>query len=95
MSLISALTIEEIEALEPTYIGPTWQKNEDGEWILPEYTLGWQIAEWVTTYLLANDGTHWTFTLEQLRFILHWYAVDEQGRFSWRTGVLQRMKGWG
>jgi hypothetical protein len=30
-----------------------------------------------------------------MRFILWWYAVDEFGRFVYRKGVLQRMKGWG
>lgn len=33
--------------------------------------------------------------MEQLRFLLWWYAVDEQGRFVYRKGVLQRLKGWG
>ena len=28
-------------------------------------------------------------------FVLHWYAVDDTGRFSNRKGVLQRLKGWG
>src|SRR5690348_2730254 len=41
------------------------------------------------------DGGPWRFTPEQLRFVLWWYAVDEDGRFVYRTGVLQRMKGWG
>jgi phage terminase large subunit-like protein len=33
--------------------------------------------------------------MEQLRFLLWWYAVDGQGRFVYRKGVLQRLKGWG
>lgn len=42
------------------------------------------------------DGTKpWKFTDEQLRFVLWWYAVDENGDFIYRTGVLQRLKGWG
>jgi hypothetical protein len=94
-SRISTLTIEEIEALEPTYLGPTWQKDDDGSWLLPSKTLGWQIAGWCAEYLNAEDGGPWRFTREQLRWLLWWYAVDETGRFVYRKGVLQRLKGWG
>lgn len=84
-----------LSELTPDYIGPTWQVDEDGNWLLPERTLGWEIAGWTYEYLAAEDGGPWNFTDEQLRFILWWYAVDESGRFVYRTGVLQRMKGWG
>lgn len=95
MSPIPTLTIEEVKNLEHVFIGPTWAVNKNGSWRLPERTLGWQVAEWCAEYLLAEDGGPWRFTLEQLRFILHWYAVDDAGRFTHRKGVLQRMKGWG
>lgn len=91
-----AMTAEEIEELEHIFLGPTWSRNENGGWILPERTLGWEIAAWCAQYLNGMEpGTPWKFTLEQLRFILWWYAIDETGRFVYRTGVLQRMKGWG
>ncbi|MEU7570322.1 terminase [Micromonospora sp. NPDC049240] len=90
-----ALTPEEIDALEPAYLGPTWLRDPLGRWKLPERTIGWQIAGWCSEYLLAEGGGPWRFTAEQLRFVLWWYAVDENGRFIYRTGVLQRMKGWG
>jgi hypothetical protein len=89
------LTAEEIEQLPPTFLGPTWQKDSLGAWVLPKRTLGWQIAGWAAEYLQAENGGPWKFTREQLRFVLHWYAVDERGRFINRKGVLQRMKGWG
>lgn len=96
------LTRDEIELLQPAYIGPTWlgldgEPTAEGPWQLPERTLGWQIARWCTEYLLDIDDPEkpWRFTLEQLRFILWWYAVDRRGRFIYRTGVLQRLKGWG
>ncbi|WJN63259.1 terminase large subunit [Streptomyces phage phiScoe54] len=89
------MTTDEIEALEPTFLGPTWLTNEDGSWKLPEKTLGWQIAGWCAEYLKAENGGPWKFTREQLRFVLWWYAVDETGRFIYRKGVLQRLKGWG
>jgi phage terminase large subunit-like protein len=85
----------DIDSLEPTFFGPTWQVTEDNEWHLPELTLGWQVAGWCSEFLAAEDGGPWTFTSEQLRFLLWWYAVDETGRFIYRKGVLQRMKGWG
>ncbi|GIE98940.1 terminase [Paractinoplanes rishiriensis] len=91
----TALTADEIDLLAPTFIGPTWQRNPDGSWRLPQLTLGWQIAGWCAEYLLADDGGPWRFTREQLRFILWWYAVDATGRFVYRKGVLQRLKGWG
>lgn len=35
------------------------------------------------------------FTPEQFRFVLWFYAVDENGRFLYRDLTLQRLKGWG
>jgi hypothetical protein len=62
-------------------------------------TLGWQILDWQYDYLVQPDGPDagepWVYTDEQLRFLLWWYAVDDQGRFLYRRGVLRRMKGWG
>lgn len=83
------------ELFPPTLIGPTWQTNEDGSWLLPEYTLGWHILGWVSTKLTDPEGNPWTFTAEQARFILWFYAIDTRGKFVYRQGVLQRLKGWG
>jgi hypothetical protein len=66
---------------------------------LPELTLGWQILGWTADYLRQPDGPDagepWKFTPEQARFVLHWYAIDRAGRFTYRYGMLRRMKGWG
>jgi hypothetical protein len=78
----------------PVRIGPTWQTDGD-HWLLPEYTLGWQVLAWCGRWLQESRGVPWRFTLEQARFFLHWYSVDEAGRFVYRDGVLQRLKGWG
>jgi len=83
------------DILEPITLGPTWEKDAFGRWVLPERTIGWQIAGWCAEYLLTPEGNPWKFTLEQLRFLLWWYAVDYDDTFTYRTGVLQRMKGWG
>lgn len=83
----------------PWAIGPTWQRDEDGQFILPERTLGWDIINWMYEFVLTPGGPHagepFLPTLEQARFIVWWYAVDETGRFVYRSGTLRRLKGWG
>jgi hypothetical protein len=82
--------------LQPEYLGPSWQTDEDGNWKLPRWTLGWEIAGWCSEWLNAVDGDGpWNFTDEQLRLLLWWYAVDETGAFTYRSSVIQRLKGWG
>lgn len=84
---------------KPWVIGPTWQTDEDGEFILPERTLGWGVINWLYEYVLTPGGPHagqpFLPTMEQVRFLLWWYAVDEDGRFAYRQGTLRRLKGWG
>lgn len=100
--------LDEFPDVEPVAIGPTWQRNPDwdgvdplAEFVLPEWTLGWQILKWIGDNLLADEvddrGNPLPFnpTNEQKRFILWWYAIDATGRFVYREGVLQRLKGWG
>lgn len=79
----------------PTRIGPTWQTTPDGHWLLPEASIGWLGLGWAGTRLQISRGQPWRFTMEQARWWLWWYAVDEAGRFVYRDGVLQRLKGWG
>lgn len=76
------------------HIGPTWDRGEDGKFVLPELTLGWQAIEWAQKNLLM-DGSPLKFTQEQARLLLHWYEVDEAGSFVYRQGTVQRLKGWG
>ena len=83
----------------PHVIGPTWTRDEDGGWLLPEKTLGWGVINWWAEYVKSpggdDAGAAFMPTLEQARFILWWYAVDELGKYVYREGVLRRMKGWG
>ncbi len=83
----------------PWVDGPTWTRDDNGQFILPKYTLGWGVINWLYLYVLTPGGPHagepFMPTLEQARFILWWYAVDENGRFIYRQGVLRRLKGWG
>lgn len=87
-----------VDQLEVKYIGPTWQRGDGpGGWHLPELTLGWQVIGWISEFLRipTKTGEPGKLTKEQVRFILWWYALNEQGEFIYRTGVLQRCKGWG
>ena len=66
---------------------------------LPERTLGWDLLDFASTYFAQPDGMNqgekWVYTNEQARFILWFYAVDENGKFAYRRAVLMRPKGWG
>ena len=78
---------------EPLVIGPTW-KRDGRRWLLPERTIGYDALAFAGLYL-EHEGEPWRYTMEQARFMLWWYSVDETGRFLFRDGVLQRLKGWG
>src|ERR1044071_926484 len=66
---------------------------------LPKRSLGYDILDWGQTFLAQPDGAFkgdgWTYTKEQARFILWFYAVDSQGKFIYRRALLARPKGWG
>jgi hypothetical protein len=84
----------------PVSIGPTWQRDpKTGAWLLPQHTLGWEVLGWTAEYLRQPDGPDagepWRYTDEQARFILWWFAVDDAGRWLYRSGMLRRVKGWG
>jgi phage terminase large subunit-like protein len=78
--------------MHPVRIGPDVEPPD-------ERTLGWDVLQWMIENLRQPDGPDagqpWKPTTEQVRFLLHWYAIDETGRFVYRRGVLRRMKGWG
>lgn len=78
---------------EPIIVGPTWQW--DNGWVLPEITLGWRVLAWCGKWLRDKRGQDWQFTPEQTRFILWYFALDENGDFLYHSAVLQRLKGWG
>src|SRR5664279_3214898 len=82
-------------SFQPIVLGNTWRTDEDGQWLLPEYSLGFGIAAWAATWLVNEDGEPWMFTPEQFRFLLWYYEIDLRGRFVYSDAVLQRCKGWG
>jgi hypothetical protein len=65
----------------------------------PKLTLGWDILGWGAEYALQPDGPlagdPFRLTNEQALFVLNWYAIDESGRFIYRSGMFRRMKGHG
>jgi len=93
------LTANELLPSPPHVVGPTWQKTAGGDWHLPEHTLGWEILNWWATYVKSPGGEHagspFMPTLEQARFVLWMYAVDENGRYLYRNIIFRRMKGHG
>jgi hypothetical protein len=83
--------------VEPVCIGPTWQRDAEhpSGYAHPKRSLGWAALYWAFEWLQLPDGSPWLCTPEQERFVIWWFAVDGRGRFLYRDGVLQRLKGWG
>lgn len=91
-----AVEEEPPETVVPVALGPAWQRNPDGSFLVPERSLGWHAAWWAAEYLQLPDGRPWVWTPEQFRFVLWLYALDETGRrFLYRDAVIQRLKGHG
>ncbi len=78
---------------EPVKCGPTWQ-HDGSSWVLPRWSLGWEALAFAGQHL-THKGKPWKFTMEQARFLLWFYSVDEHGVFDYHSAVLQRLKGWG
>lgn len=102
MNLEEAIKCEEptvemlIEHFPAERIGPTWQRGDDGKFLLPDRTLGWHIIAWISENLTSFTGEgRLALTGEQCRFILWFYALDEDNVFKYRAATLQRLKGWG
>ena len=78
---------------DPVKIGPTWQ-HDGNAWQLPERSLGWEALAFAGQWL-THKGKPWRFTMEQARFLLWFYSLDDAGKFTYESAVLQRLKGWG
>ncbi|GAB4584412.1 hypothetical protein [Nocardia sp. IFM 10818] len=90
---------KELLPAPPHIVGPTWRRYEQGGFYLPDYSLGWGVINWLAEYARQPGGPQaggpFLPTLEQARFLVWWYAVDETGKFIYRSGLLRRLKGWG
>ena len=63
---------------------------------LPERTLGYWVAAWMIDNLTQPNGPKagnaFQPTPGQINFLLHFYEVDENGRFLYRHGVRRLAK---
>jgi len=66
---------------------------------LPKFTLGYEALAWAAKYLRHPNGIRagkaWQFTREQARFVLWFYALDENGRWLFHHGARRLAKGSG
>lgn len=66
---------------------------------VPEFTLGWEVIRWAGKYLKHPNGPRagmqWQFVESQVRFLLWWYAVNEDGDWLFHHGVRRLAKGSG
>lgn len=65
----------------------------------PPLTLGYAAAQWAHDWLVQPNGPMagkpFRLTLDQFRFLLWWYAVDERGNWLYSHGVRRLAKGSG
>src|SRR5690606_16297873 len=96
--------VQQPETLLPApahVIGPSNRRLADGSWWLPDknHTIGDHVVNWMFQYVLQPSGPRagqpFIPTPEQFRFLMWWYAVNDEGRFIYRQGMLRRLKGWG
>lgn len=66
---------------------------------LPDLTLGYEGARWAHRWLVQPNGPRagqkFRFTDEQFRFLLWWYAIDQEGEWLFSHGVRRLAKGSG
>jgi hypothetical protein len=66
---------------------------------VPEKTLGWGVLRWALTRFIQPDGPNagkpFRPTMRQVRVLLWWYALDDNGEFIYRHGVRRLAKGSG
>lgn len=59
-------------------------------------SLGFGVIKWVEANLRHHiSGKPWRYTKAQKRFIILWYAVNNDGTWKYRRGVIRRAKGVG
>lgn len=65
----------------------------------PKLTLGWEALAFAAKYLVHPNGIRakqpWKYTNDQARFLLWWYAVDEDGKWLFDHGIRRLSKGSG
>ena len=65
----------------------------------PKLTLGEEAAGWAHEWLVQPNGPRagqeFRLTFDQYRFLLWWYAIDDQGHWLYNHGVRRQAKGCG
>lgn len=65
----------------------------------PDLTLGWEAILWAESILRQPNGPTagkpFRFTKDQLRFLLWWYALDDDGQWLYQHGARRLAKGSG
>src|SRR5688572_4078356 len=65
----------------------------------PDLTLGWEAIRWAESILVQPNGPRaglpFRFTTDQLRFLLWWYALDDEGQWIFHHGARRLAKGSG
>lgn len=80
------MTSVELAPTPPHISGPTWQRTIDGDWHLPEHSLGWDVLSWWARYVKTPAGEN---TPETQEFLARaglppdaFVPTDEQARFT-------------
>ena len=62
-------------------------------------TLGWEAIRWAESLLIQPNGPRakrpFRFTRDQMRFLLWWYAMDDEGQWLFNHGARRLAKGSG
>ena len=63
----------------------------------PARSIGPDVIRWAERWLRhpRGLGTRLVLTQEQRRFLMWWYAVEPDGSWTFRRGIVRRSKGWG
>lgn len=78
-----------------------WPTDADERMALVRSSLGPALIDWAEGrterpgLIHYSHGTTWRFTPGQKRFLILWYHLDENGRFTYRSGVKRGAKGTG
>lgn len=66
---------------------------------IPDLTLGWEAVRWASKFIRQPNGPRagerFEFVDSQIRFLLWWYALDEDGEWLFHHGVRRLAKGSG
>lgn len=83
--------------IKPVVYGPTFTKDEEGKYVIPDSSIGYYIINWIHNNLIQPDGENAgepvRLTPEQMRFILWVYALDDEDRFLYNDLTMIRIKG--